>query len=109
LDRHDPPTDKRRQDSVDALEVRRAVALPGTLTLLRQKLHRKAKHEPKFRFYALYERIDRRDTRLAAWWPVLATKGVAGIDGVTIEASAATDEGVTAYLDDSPDALRTKP
>lgn len=36
--------------------------LPGTLSLLRQKLHLKAKQEPKFRFYALYDRIYRKDT-----------------------------------------------
>src|SRR5262249_51361472 len=67
-----------------------------------------AKQEPRFRFYALYDRIYRRDTLLAAWWLVLANKGAAGIDGVTVEAIAATDEGVTAFLDDLQEALRTK-
>src|SRR5262249_13876880 len=105
---HDPTTDNRQQDNADALEVRRAVALPATLTLLRQELNQKAKQEPRFRFYALYDRIYRRDTLLAAWWLVLANKGAAGIDGVTVEAIAATDEGVTAFLDDLQEALRTK-
>jgi RNA-directed DNA polymerase len=108
LDRQDPTTGNQQEEDTGVPVAIRGIRLPEKLTLLRQKLSQKAKQEPRFRFYALYDRIYRRDTLLAAWWLVLANRGAPGIDGVTVDEIVATDESLNAFLDEIQEALRTK-
>jgi len=75
------------------------------LSSLRSKLGRKAKREPKFRFYTLYGHIGRRDTLEAAWARVRANKGAPGVDGVSIGEVESSERGVDGFLQEIRDAL----
>lgn len=72
--------------------------LPGKVSTLRRKLYRKAKDEPKFRFYALYDRITRPDVLRSAWDRVARNDGAPGVDGVSIADVVNSAQGVDRWL-----------
>jgi RNA-directed DNA polymerase len=80
----------------------------GKVSLLRHKLSQKAKAEPKFRFYALYDRIYRPDVLWVAWEKVRGNGGEAGVDGVSIDAIEKTAGGAEQLIDRLHQELRTK-
>lgn len=82
--------------------------LPEKLFVLRQKLYLKAKREPGFRFYALHDRIYRRDVLEAAWVLVARNGGKPGVDGVTIEKIKGSPEGPEALVEELHQELKEK-
>lgn len=80
----------------------------GKLSLLRHKLSEKARGEPKFRFYALYDRIYRRDVLWAGWEKVRTNGGAAGVDGVSIDAIEKAAGGAERMVEELHQELRAK-
>jgi RNA-directed DNA polymerase len=69
---------------------------PEKIRTLQRKLYRKAKAEPAFRFYLLYDKIHREDILRHAYALSRAKAGAPGVDGKTFAAIEAS--GLEAWL-----------
>jgi group II intron reverse transcriptase/maturase len=69
-------------------------------------LHAKAKSEPGFRFYALYDKISREDILAHAWAQCRSNKGAPGVDGLDFANIEAY--GVQRWLGELALALRNE-
>jgi RNA-directed DNA polymerase len=79
---------------------------PSSVQKLQTALHDKAKEAPNFRFYALYDKVYRRDVLAFAYACCQANGGVAGVDGQTFEDIEAY--GVERWLDELAQELRSR-
>jgi RNA-directed DNA polymerase len=71
---------------------------PEKIRTLQRKLYTKAKQEPGYRFYALYDKVYRAGILRHAYNLVRSNKGAPGIDGVSFETIEA-GEGVELFLE----------
>ena len=74
------------------------ISLPPQIKLweLQEAMHAKAKGNPSYRFYALYDKIYRADVLAEAWRRSRANGGASGVDGVEFE--QIEREGVEQWL-----------
>ena len=79
---------------------------PPSVQKLQSALHAKAKEEPGYRFYLLYDKVYRADVLEFAYRSCKANKGAAGVDGQRFEDIEAYGEG--RWLGELADRLRTK-
>ena len=79
---------------------------PTKIRIFQQKLYRKAKAEPAFRFYLLYDKICRQDILEHAYALVRANAGAPGVDGETF--AAIEKAGLAEWLAGLKEELTTK-
>ena len=80
------------------------LATPVSVQKLQTALHAKAKAEPGFRFYALYDKLYREDILSHAYALCRANKGAPGVDGQ--EFSDVESYGEDSWLGELALALR---
>ncbi len=84
------------------------IGIPPKVSELRWKLGNKAKLEPGFRFYALYDRIYRRDVLETAYARIRANSGAAGSDNVSFKSLEEEEDGPRRLIDQIEKELKDK-
>ncbi len=79
---------------------------PIKIRMLQRKLYQKAKEEPGYRFYLLYDKIYREDILAHAYAVVKSNQGAPGVDGQTFW--GIETQGLEGWLNGLRDDLRAK-
>jgi len=83
-----------------------SLTTPASVQKLQTALHAKAKESPDFRFYALYDKVYRKDVLAFAYERCKANGGAAGVDGQTFEDIEAY--GVERWLNELAQELKSR-
>src|SRR5665811_1961752 len=83
-----------------------SLTTPESVQKLQTALHDKAKKSPDFRFYALYDKVYRKDVLTFAYECCKANSGAAGVDGQTFEDIEAY--GTERWLDELTQELKSQ-
>src|SRR5258708_33197678 len=83
-----------------------SLTTPLSVQKLQTALHDKAKGSPKFRFYAVYDKVYREDVMAFAYECCKANGGAAGVDGQTFE--DIEEYGVKKGLDELTQELKRR-
>src|SRR5208282_1778019 len=79
---------------------------PQSVQKLQMALHAKAKGSPDYRFYALYDKVYRRDILVFACGCCKSNKGAAGVDGQSFE--DIEEYGLDRWLDELTQELKSR-
>jgi RNA-directed DNA polymerase len=83
------------------------LSTPDVIRTLQRKLYTKAKQEPAYRFYALYDKVWRTDILMYAYRLVRANKGSPGVDGMNFE-DIEQKIGIETFLSELAQDLKAK-
>ena len=83
-----------------------SLTTPFSVQKLQTALHAKAKESPDFRFYALYDKVYRKDVLAYAYERGKANGGAAGVDNQTFEDIEAYDR--ERWLDELTQRLKSR-
>src|SRR6516162_10427624 len=97
---------KQTQEVTKRRGLAMSLATPESVQKLQTALHDRAKRSPNFRFYALYDKVYRKDVLRFAYECCKANGGAAGVDNQTFEDIEAYGE--ERWLDELTQELKSR-
>lgn len=96
-----------KESNQERKKKRKEMSASERLSQLQAGLYQKAKQEPEYRFYILYDKLQLDYVLTESWIRVKANGGAAGVDGVRVE-DLAKGHGYRSLLSELKEELRTE-